>query len=989
MRTSVLLAGIFGLAAAAPVSAQVQITEARIGQPGVDSDLYVELAGAPGTNLNGLQLVVIGDLEGTFPPQQNGGLDFVASLNGVIGASGRFVIAPSSFSLGTPDQVVPLSFEQGDNLTLIIADGFAGSAGDDVDTNDDGAIDKKSGLVIVDSMAFLANASPDGISSDFYYSDETVGPVAGFPPLHAWQCEDTFVWRPGQDALGGSNENPGSVNADCDGGGGGGPEGLFLSELRFDHSGADNDEFVEIAGDPGAALDGVAYIVIGDGSAALGSGVVENVTILDTYALNSSGYFVIAKSTFTLGSIDLVADDLAHENSDTLTAFLVDGFTGALGDDLDLDDDGVLDVLPWTSILDGVTVLETCEEPPTTTEWGYADTVVRPDGSYVAGGIYRCEPSGEWVTGDFSNYAAEHTPGTVNLDCENAGCGGIDRSCFVAHAGPGCSDPVLCALVCESDPACCSTEWDSNCAGIAASGFLVSGDAPELTINEIRTKQPGTDSDEYIEIMGEPGQTLDGLSVLIIGGDGCETDGVVVDQFNLWGQTIPGSGYFVMGDPTLSLGTGFVDYELDFEIIDAGNLTFALAWNFEGAKGQLVDTNADCGLDSSPWQEIAGDVVAVYGDSSMNCTYLGAIEVGPDDAFTPAHLYRCGDGEWDFSSFDPAAGTDSPGLENPECGAPPAICGDPATGSCFEVGATGGCDDVVCCETVTSLDPYCATDSWDATCVALAYNKCTPLGDAPAASIAEIRLDQPGSDDDEYVEIVAGAGADLTGVSLIVIGDGAGGSGVVETVIPFGNVFADGSGLAVAADPTLTLGSPYYDGRFDFENGDNLTFLLVFDYTGEPDIDLDTDDDGTLDVTPWSSLLDSVSVVRTLDPATEGGDLYYASTVVGPEENVDGDTFVPAQAWRCSDTGDWNIGVFDPASVDPEPTDTPGVLNPDCGSGSCEGDFNGDGVVNGADFGSLLAAWGVCGSCPEDLNGDGVVGGADVGLLLSVWGPCP
>ena len=55
----------------------------------------------------------------------------------------------------------------------------------------------------------------------------------------------------------------------------------------------------------------------------------------------------------------------------------------------------------------------------------------------------------------------------------------------------------------------------------------------------------------------------------------------------------------------------------------------------------------------------------------------------------------------------------------------------------------------------------------------------------------------------------------------------------------------------------------------------------------------------------------------------------------------------------------------------------------------CVGDFNGDGVVNGADFGSLLAAWGPCKRCAPDLDGDGEVDGADVGLLLAVWGACP
>ena len=55
---------------------------------------------------------------------------------------------------------------------------------------------------------------------------------------------------------------------------------------------------------------------------------------------------------------------------------------------------------------------------------------------------------------------------------------------------------------------------------------------------------------------------------------------------------------------------------------------------------------------------------------------------------------------------------------------------------------------------------------------------------------------------------------------------------------------------------------------------------------------------------------------------------------------------------------------------------------------NCEGDFNGDGVVNGGDFGFMLAKWGQCVGCPEDLNGDDQVSGADVGLFLSLWGDC-
>ena len=49
-------------------------------------------------------------------------------------------------------------------------------------------------------------------------------------------------------------------------------------------------------------------------------------------------------------------------------------------------------------------------------------------------------------------------------------------------------------------------------------------------------------------------------------------------------------------------------------------------------------------------------------------------------------------------------------------------------------------------------------------------------------------------------------------------------------------------------------------------------------------------------------------------------------------------------------------------------------------------DFNGDGRVDGADLGLLLASWGACSSpCDPDLTGDGNVDGADLGLLLAAW----
>ncbi len=50
-------------------------------------------------------------------------------------------------------------------------------------------------------------------------------------------------------------------------------------------------------------------------------------------------------------------------------------------------------------------------------------------------------------------------------------------------------------------------------------------------------------------------------------------------------------------------------------------------------------------------------------------------------------------------------------------------------------------------------------------------------------------------------------------------------------------------------------------------------------------------------------------------------------------------------------------------------------------------DINGDGIVNSADLGFIIAAWNQTGPNAADLNQDGIVGPADLGLLISAWGP--
>jgi sialidase-1 len=59
-----------------------------------------------------------------------------------------------------------------------------------------------------------------------------------------------------------------------------------------------------------------------------------------------------------------------------------------------------------------------------------------------------------------------------------------------------------------------------------------------------------------------------------------------------------------------------------------------------------------------------------------------------------------------------------------------------------------------------------------------------------------------------------------------------------------------------------------------------------------------------------------------------------------------------------------------------------------CAVDECPADLNGDGYIDGADLGLILALWGVVDPPIGDLNGDGIVAGGDLGLLLAAWNQC-
>ena len=167
--------------------------------------------------------------------------------------------------------------------------------------------------------------------------------------------------------------------------------------------------------------------------------------------------------------------------------------------------------------------------------------------------------------------------------------------------------------------------------------------------------------------------------------------------------------------------------------------------------------------------------------------------------------------------------------------------------------------------------------------------------------INEFSINHVGTDTEEFVEVYGAASTDYSTYTILEIeGDSGGSMGYVDEIIPIGTTDANGFWFIDLPDNA-------------FENG-TVTLLLVSDFTGSLNMDLDTDKNGILDVTPWSALVDSVGV-------HDGGvdDRVYSETVL--TSNFDGVDFLPGGASRIpngvdTDTiADWMRNDFDLAGI--------------------------------------------------------------------------
>jgi hypothetical protein len=175
------------------------------------------------------------------------------------------------------------------------------------------------------------------------------------------------------------------------------------------------------------------------------------------------------------------------------------------------------------------------------------------------------------------------------------------------------------------------------------------GAANAVVINEWVSNDTSTDDREFIELCGMPGESLDGLTIVLVEGEGTGS-GIIDKIISLNGYVVNAMGYFVIGDaavnPDLELAAGWIE--------NGGNNILLLA-DFDEQLypiGTDIDAEDDCVADFSIGTVVDG---VGYGRPDLvppDCiVYYGIVGVGPDGSYDPAGGARCDDcdaigGEW-------------------------------------------------------------------------------------------------------------------------------------------------------------------------------------------------------------------------------------------------------------------------------------------------------------------------------------------------------
>jgi len=534
--------------------------------------------------------------------------------------------------------------------------------------------------------------------------------------------------------------------------------------------------------------------------------------------------------------------DIGSNNGFTL--LLVRGYNTATPEDTDLDagDDGVLDVMPWTTIVDSIGYDDTRIPANVRQTYALADVTqpdvpptqigFSPDSISRKVGDTRANTTDAWFGGEYDDTAM--IPTTVVLDESFGGVSG-------AAATPAAPNAA----------------------------FVIE----DIRINEVNVSPPVSgDEFEYVELISVEGdsRSAGGYHVVILENTVGAMRGDVLEAWSLNGLVTGTNGLLLLGNsyeagPAGRPRTPFFDYVDPATMVS--DIVFELA-------GDIRPPTRNLNKDDIRNNDTL-TVLLVTGYDPDAVTDFDTNDDGVVDLPAGVNIVdsigfnRSGQADTTYSPADVTQAMFQP--ENVS-----RIPGDLAA---------------------NTADSWYGGDFGGENQFSIVYNEnffpptrfkghATPgranVATAPVAGdifLNEVNINVPpssGNADDgteEFIELVSASGTiDLmTDLSVLIVNTEAGANfGMVEEEFDISNLSTGPGGLCVIGDSyNDNMVLPFRAAREDpggLNSGDispnnGLAVLLVSGFTGnENSTDLDTDDDGILDVFPWSSVLDGVGL---------------------------------------------------------------------------------------------------------------------------------
>ena len=359
---------------------------------------------------------------------------------------------------------------------------------------------------------------------------------------------------------------------------------VCINELRIS-SDTDDDlsnNFVELRGNNNTSLNGLYLVVL---SGEFNPGQVDFAFDLTGGTTDANGFFLLGEPTsgYTFGTGDLQFANTDFFGSPS-TFLVVSNFTGTQGTDYDANNDGTLETTPWTTIIDGVSLIDT----DATADVNYSATIVGPqspgDATFPPAGIARV---GDNCASDTYNQLAFDsrlldTPGQSNANTCTASITSTSATCntntagtdtytatFVFDIGTETGTFNVSASAGVASPTTISADGTITVTGISEGTnvtLTINGNVntncqitsvvnspncivvPTVCINEVDADQTGTDNQEFVELKGPNSTSLNGLVLVLFNGDA--TNNVSYAAYDLDGYTTSATGFFVIGNVT-------------------------------------------------------------------------------------------------------------------------------------------------------------------------------------------------------------------------------------------------------------------------------------------------------------------------------------------------------------------------------------------------------------------------------------------------------